>query len=247
VPPDPYERLQTARAAVQARKDERSELAARLLALGRGGDEETLAEVSARLDALPRELLTSELDLARADVEAARATLRAAEASLVRARAELDEAGAPDRARARLETDEHWVRECRLAAERAERRRDELTARAAPGADRPPAEPDDDARHRAFAKRVTDARDAIERARAARAQAELDLVQAAELAKVALEGLAGASAAADWRALEHARQARVEAANAVGPAWEAHRWATLRVARAEYELNRLVEDRLAGR
>ena len=86
---------------------------------------------------------------------------------------------------------------------------------------------------------------AIERARAARGQAELDLVQATELARVALDGLAGARAGSDWRAIEHARQARADAANAVGPAWEALRCATLRVARAEYELRRLVEDRLA--
>jgi hypothetical protein len=40
--------------------------------------------------------------------------------------------------------------------------------------------------------------------------------------------------------------ARTAAAGAVGPAWEASRWAGLRVAGAEYELDRLVEERLAG-
>jgi hypothetical protein len=242
VPADPYERLQAARAAVQALAGERDALAGRLLQLAQGGDEEALVEASVRLDALPGELHAAELDLARADVEAARATLRAAEASLARARAELEEeAGAPDAAHARLETDEHWVRECRLAAERAERRRDQLSARRVAAE---PAEPAEE-RHRTLAKRVAEARAAIERARAARGQADLDLVQASELAKVALDGLAGAAAASDWRALEHARRARADAAAAVGPAWEAVRWATLRVARAEYELQRLVGERLA--
>ena len=159
MPADPYERLQAARAAVQALADERDALAGRLLQLAQGGDEEALVEASVRLDALPGELHGAELDLARADVEAARATLRAAEASLARARAELEEAGAPDAARARLETDEHWVRECRLAAERAERRHDQLSAR------RVAAESTEE-RHRTFAKRVAEARAAIERARA---------------------------------------------------------------------------------
>ena len=161
MPADPYERLQAARAAVQALADERDPLAGPLLQLAQGGDEEALVEASVRLDALPGELHGAELDLARADVEAARATLRAAEASLARARAELEEAGAPDAARARLETDEHWVRECRLAAERAERRHDQLSAQRA-GAGPEPA----DERHRTFAKRVAEARAAIERARA---------------------------------------------------------------------------------
>jgi hypothetical protein len=249
VPSDPYERLQAARAAVQARNDERAALAASLLELASGGDEESLAEASARLDALPGELHAAELDLAMADVAAARATLRAAEASLARARDELDEAGAPSKARARLETDEDWVRECRSAAERAERRFQALTARppggpgaaaGAPGAAEPA-----DAGHRVFAKRVTEARAGIERAGAARSQAELDLLQATELAKVALERLADAAAGSDWRAIQHAREARADAAGAVGPAWEALRCASLRVARAEYELRRLVEERLA--
>ncbi len=95
-------------------------------------------------------------------------------------------------------------------------------------------------------RRPAEARDAIERAREASNQAELDIIQATELARVALEGLAAARAGADWRALEHARQARTTAAGAIGPAWEASRWAGLRVARAEYELDRLVEERLAG-
>ena len=62
---------------------------------------------------------------------------------------------------------------------------------------------------------------------------------------MALDGLAGAADASDWRALEHAPPARAAPAAAVGPAWEAVRWATLRVARAEYELQRLVGERLA--
>jgi hypothetical protein len=138
--------------------------------------------------------------------------------------------------------DEQWVRDCRSAAERAERRARELQA----AVDRARDEPVDEAAHRGFAKRVVEARDAIERAREASNQAELDLIQATELARVALEGLAAARAGTDWRALEHARQARTAAAGAIGPAWEASRWAGLRVARAEYELDRLVEERLAG-
>jgi hypothetical protein len=155
-------------------------------------------------------------------------------------------AAAPDRpvavAGARRVADEQWVRDCRAAAERAERRARELQA----AVDRARDEPVDEAAHRGFAKRVVEARDAIERAREASNQAELDLIQATELARVALEGLAAARAGADWRALEHARQARTTAAGAIGPAWEASRWAGLRVARAEYELDRLVEERLAG-
>lgn len=138
--------------------------------------------------------------------------------------------------------DEQWVRDCRSAAERAERRARELQM----AVDRARDEPVDEAAHHGFAKRVVEARDAIERAREASNQAELDLIQAIELARVALEGLATARAGADWRALEHARQARTAAAGAIGPAWEASRWAGLRVARAEYELDRLVEERLAG-
>jgi hypothetical protein len=143
---------------------------------------------------------------------------------------------------ARRVADEQWVRDCRSAAERAERRARELQV----AVDRARAEPVDEAAHRGFAKRVAEARDAIERAREASNQAELDLIQATELARVALEGLAAARTGADWRALEHARQARTAAAGAIGPAWEASRWAGLRVARAEYELDRLVEERLAG-
>jgi len=143
---------------------------------------------------------------------------------------------------ARRVADEQWVRDCRSAAERAERRARELQV----AVDRARAEPVDEAAHRGFAKRVAEARDAIERAREASNQAELDIIQATELARVALEGLAAARVGADWRALEHARQARTTAAGAIGPAWEASRWAGLRVARAEYELDRLVEERLAG-
>jgi hypothetical protein len=139
--------------------------------------------------------------------------------------------------------DEQWVRDCGSAAERAERRARELQL----AVDRGRAEqPVDEAAHRGFAKRVVEARDAIERAKEAANQAELDLIQATELARVALEGLAAARAGADWRTLEHARQARTAAAGAIGPAWEASRWAGLRVARAEYELDRLVEERLAA-
>jgi hypothetical protein len=64
---------------------------------------------------------------------------------------------------------------------------------------------------------------------------------------VALDGLLAARSGSDWRALEHARQARADAAAAVGPAWEALRCAGLRIARAEYELDRLVEEWLASR
>jgi hypothetical protein len=281
VPPDPYERLQAARTAVKALKDERSMLAVRLSDLAKGSDEEALVEASMRLDALPTELLRAELKLARADRQAARATLQAAEASLARALAEVREVATPppatvrerleraagdddpdaaapedaeaeaaeeppavsDAARARRGADEQWVRECRLAVERAERRVRELEA-ALNGAGR--AEPDEQA-HRAFAKRTSEARGAIEQARTAHGQADLDLIHATELAKVALDGLLAARAGADWRALEHARQARVDAAAAVGPAWEALRCAGLRIARAEYELDRLVEEWLAGR
>jgi hypothetical protein len=278
VPPDPYERLQAARTAVKALKDERSTLAIRLAELAKGSDEEALVEASVRLDALPTELLRAQLKLARADRQAAKATLQAAEASLARALADVrDVAGPPpaptvkeklDRAatdeepdaaaaapadgdqpgrsgagRDRRGADEQWVRECRLAVERAEQRVRELEAAVAGAGN---AEPDE-VGHRAFAKRTTEARGAIEQARTARGQAELDLMHATELAKVALDGLVGARAGADWRALEHARQARADAAAGVGPAWEALRCAGLRIARAEYELDRLVEEWLAGR
>jgi hypothetical protein len=153
------------------------------------------------------------------------------------------EASLHDAAQARRGADEQWVRECRLAVERAERRVRELEAAVA-GAGR--AEPDEPA-HRAFAKRTTEARGAIDQARTVRGQAELDLIHVTELAKVALDGLLAARSGADWRALEHARQARADAAALVGPAWEALRCAGLRIARAEYELDRLVEEWLAAR
>ena len=273
MPPDPYERLQAARTAVKALKDERSMLAVRLVDLAKGSDEEALVEASMRLDALPTELLRAELKLARADRQAARATLQAAEASLARALANVrevepladatvkekleraatsddDEAdgegeeapketpGLADAAKVRRGADEQWVRECRLAVERAEQRVRALEVRVAE-AGRP--EPDE-AAHRAFAKRTAEARGAIEQARTANGQAELDLIHATELAKVALDGLMAARAGADWRALDHARQARAAAAAAVGPAWEALRCAGLRIARAEYELDRLIEE-----
>jgi hypothetical protein len=284
VPPDPYERLQAARTAVKALKDERSLLAVRLSELAKGSDEEALVEASMRLDVLPTELLRAELKLARADRQAARATLQAAEASLARAlanvrdlaplpdatvkekleRAATDDAepadgdqdgasegepapgetpGLAEAAKARRGADEQWVRECRLAVERAEQRVRTLEAAVAE-AGRP--EPDEPA-HRAFAKRTSEARGAIEQAGTANGQAELDLMHATELAKVALDGLLAARAGADWRALEHARQARADAAAGVGPAWEALRCAGLRIARAEYELDRLVEEWLAAR
>ena len=284
MPPDPYERLQAARTAVKALKDERSMLAVQLTELAKGSDEEALVEASMRLDALPTELLRAELKLARADRQAARATLQAAEASLARALANIrdveplpdatvkekleraagDESepadgedgtedgaaeaapetpGLSEAAKARRGADEQWVRECRLAVERAERRVRALEAAVAE-AGRP--EPDEPA-HRAFAKRTSEARGAIDQARTVHGQAELDLIHATELAKVALDGLLGARAGADWRALEHARQARADAAAGVGPAWEALRCAGLRIARAEYELDRLVEEWLAVR
>ena len=279
MPPDPYERLQAARTAVKALKDERSMLAVRLAELAKGSDEEALVEASMRLDVLPVELLRAELKLARADRQAARATLQAAEASLARAlanvreveplpdatvkekleRAAGDEEEAAEgeadgetpgespelaeAAKARRGADEQWVRECRKAVERAEQR-----VRALEGAVSEVGRPDpDEPAHRAFAKRTSEARGAIEQARTAHSQADLDLIHATELAKVALDGLMAARAGADWRALEHARQARADAAAAVGPAWEALRCAGLRIARAEYELDRLVEEWLAAR
>jgi hypothetical protein len=285
VPPDPYERLQAARTAVKALKDERAMLALRLADLAKGSDEEALVEASMRLDALPIELLRAELKLARADRQAARATLQAAEASLARALANVrdmeplpdatvkekleraaedgpepadgDQDGGPEEGEAapgqtpglaeaveaRRGADEQWVRECRLAVERAEQR---VRALEAAVAEAGPPEPDEPV-HRAFAKRTTEARGAIEQARTANSQADLDLIHATELAKVALDGLLAARGGADWRALEHAHQARADAAAAVGPAWEALRCAGLRVARAEYELDRLVEEWLAAR
>jgi hypothetical protein len=262
VPPDPYERLQAARTTVKTLKDERATLAVRLAELARGGDEDELMGASRRLDTLPGELLRAELDLAKADHQAARATLVAAETNLAGAGVDLadpDPDPAPDPlsnggppssppdppstgGRTQRVSDEHWVAECRVAVERAQRRERELQA----AVDRAHAEPADEARHRGFAKRVLEARDAIERARTASRQAELDLIQANELAKVALDGLGAASTGVDWRALEHARQARADAAGAVGPAWEATRFAGLRVARAQYELDRLIEERLGG-
>ena len=283
MPPDPYERLQAARTAVKALKDERSMLAVRLVDLAKASDEEALVEASMRLDALPVELLRAELKLARADRQAAKATLQAAEASLARALANVrdveplpdatvkekleraaegeaeepegepaddDDEPAPvetpglaEAAKQRRGADEQWVRECRLAVERAEQRVRALEAAVAE-AGRP--EPDEPA-HRAFAKRTTEARGAIEQARTANGQAELDLMHATELAKVALDGLLAARGGADWRALEHARQARADAAAGVGPAWEARRCAGLRIARAEYELDRLVEEWVSSR
>jgi hypothetical protein len=288
VPPDPYERLQAARTAVKALKDERSMLAVRLTELAKGSDEEALVEASMRLDVLPVELLRAELKLARADRQAARATLQAAEASLARALANVRDVeplpdatvkekleraaadgsepaegedggaeepgqhgetapretqGLAEAAKARRGADEQWVRECRLAVERAEQRVRALEA-AVSEAGRP--DPDEPA-HRAFAKRTTEARGAIEQARTAHSQADLDLIHATELAKVALDGLLAARTGADWRALEHARQARADAAGAVGPAWEALRCAGLRIARAEYELDRLVDEWVAAR
>ena len=277
MPPDPYERLQAARTAVKALKDERSMLAVRLVDLAKASDEEALVEASMRLDALPTELLRAELKLARADRQAARATLQAAEASLARALANVRDVeplpdatvkekleraagsgdedapedeqapaetpGLVDAAKQRRGADEQWVRECRLAVERAEQRVRALEARVAE-AGRP--EPDEPA-HRAFAKRTTEARGAIEQARTANGQAELDLMHATELAKVALDGLLAARAGADWRALEHARAARADAAAGVGPAWEALRCAGLRIARATYELDRLVEEWVSSR
>src|SRR4030095_3343764 len=71
VPPDPYERLQAARTAVKALKDERSMLAVRLVDLAKASEEEALVEASMRLDALPTELLRAELKLARADRQGA--------------------------------------------------------------------------------------------------------------------------------------------------------------------------------
>jgi hypothetical protein len=282
VPPDPYERLQAARTAVKALKDERSMLAVRLVDLAKASDEEALVEASMRLDALPTELLRAELKLARADRQAAKATLQAAEASLARALANIrdveplpdatvkekleraagsgdEEApedeqvdsdeqpaetpGLADAARDRRGADEQWVRECRLAVERAEQRVRALEARVAEAGRHEPDEP----AHRAFAKRTTEARGAIDQARGANDQAELDLMHATELAKVALDGLLAARAGADWRALEHARAARADAAAGVGPAWEALRCAGLRIARATYELDRLVEEWVSSR
>ena len=282
MPPDPYERLQAARTAVKALKDERSMLAVRLVDLAKASDEEALVEASMRLDALPTELLRAELKLARADRQAAKATLQAAEASLVRAlanvrdvepladatvkekleraagsgdeeapedeQADSDEQpaetpGLADAARDRRGADEQWVRECRLAVERAEQRVRALEARVAEAGRHEPDEP----AHRAFAKRTTEARGAIDQARGANDQAELDLMHATELAKVALDGLLAARAGADWRALEHARAARADAAAGVGPAWEALRCAGLRIARATYELDRLVEEWVSSR
>ena len=282
MPPDPYERLQAARTAVKALKDERSMLAVRLVDLAKASDEEALVEASMRLDALPTELLRAELKLARADRQAAKATLQAAEASLARAlanirdveplpdatvkekleraagsgdeeapedeQADSDEQpaetpGLADAARDRRGADEQWVRECRLAVERAEQRVRALEARLAEAGRHEPDEP----AHRAFAKRTTEARGAIDQARGANDQAELDLMHATELAKVALDGLLAARAGADWRALEHARAARADAAAGVGPAWEALRCAGLRIARATYELDRLVEEWVSSR
>ncbi|HET9292532.1 MAG TPA: hypothetical protein VFQ49_15780 [Actinomycetes bacterium] len=280
MPPDPYERLQAARTAVKALKDERSLLAVRVAELAKGSDEEALVEASMRLDALPAELLRAELKLARADRQAARATLQAAEASLARALANVREVeplpdatvkekleraagdeddqasegeadehaprespGLAEAAKARRGADEQWVREGRLAVERAEQRVRVLEGAVAEAGRQ---EPDEQA-HRAFAKRASEARGAIDQARNVHGQADLDLIHATELAKVALDGLLAARSGADWRALEHARQVRADAAAAVGPAWEALRCAGLRIARADYELDRLVEEWLAVR
>ncbi|HET6812879.1 MAG TPA: hypothetical protein VFJ69_02560, partial [Actinomycetota bacterium] len=151
--------------------------------------------------------------------------------------------GLAEAVKVRRSADEQWVRECRVAVERAEQRVRALEGAVAEAGRHEP----DESAHRAFAKRTSEARGAIEQARTANGQAELDLMHATELAKVALDGLLAARAGADWRALEHARQARTDAAAGVGPAWEAFRCAGLRIARADYELDRLVEEWLAGR
>src|SRR5918994_6846761 len=103
--------------------------------------------------------------------------------------------GLAEAAKQRRGADEQWVRECGLAVERAEQR-----VRAVGGAvaEAGRHEPDESA-HRAFAKRTSEARGAIEQARTANGQAELDLMHATELAKVALDGLLAARAGADWR------------------------------------------------
>jgi hypothetical protein len=151
--------------------------------------------------------------------------------------------GLSDAAKARRGADEQWARDCRKAVERAEQRVRSLEAAVAEAGRHEP----DEAAHRAFAKRTSEARGAIDQARTANGQAELDLIHATELAKVALDGLLAARAGPDWRALDHARQDRADAAAAVGPAWEALRCAGLRIARADYELDRLVEEWLAAR
>jgi hypothetical protein len=208
----------------------------------------TLQAAEASLGALRAE--AADLDAARGNADDPGAAGEdadpgAAESPGAREEATGEDAGEPGggggRLGARLAAEEQWVRDCRRAVERAEARARELQA----AVDRGRGEPADETVHRGFAKRVAEARDTIERAKTARGQAELDLIQTAELARVALDGLAAASAGADWRSLEQARQARADAAAAVGPAWEALRWAGLRVARAEYELDRLVEERLA--
>jgi len=238
---------------VKALKDERSMLAVRLADLAKGSDEEALVEASMRLDVLPVELLRAQLKLARADRQAARATLQAAEASLARALASVREVQPlPDATvTEKLE---------RAAGDGSEPDGDgagdgapeETTAPGvtpglADAAEAARAGRPDEPAHRAFAKRTGEARGAIEQARTAHSQADLDLIHATELAKVALDGLLAARAGADWRALDHARRARADAAAAVGPAWEALRCAGLRIARAEYELDRLVDEWVAGR
>ena len=139
--------------------------------------------------------------------------------------------------------DEQWVRECRLAVERAEQRvrswRPASPRPAASSPTRPSTAPSPSGPPRPGG--------AIEQARTANGQAELDLMHATELAKVALDGLMAARAGADWRALDHARQARADAAAAGRPAWEALRCAGLRIARADYELDRLIEEWLSNR
>jgi hypothetical protein len=151
--------------------------------------------------------------------------------------------GLAEVAKARRGADEQWVHECRKAVERAEQRVRSLEAAVAEAGRHEP----DETAHRAFAKRTSEARGAIDQARTANGQAELDLIHATELAKVALDGLLATRSGADWRALDHARQARTDAAAGVGPAWEALRCAGVRIARAEYELDRLVEEWLATR
>src|SRR5215204_6018274 len=230
VPPDPYERLQAARTAVKALKDERSMLAVRLVDLAKASDEEPLPDATVK-EKLERAAGSGDED-APEDEQADGDEQAPAETP-----------GLVDAAKQRRGADEQWVRECRLAVERAEQRVRALEARVAE-AGRP--EPDEPA-HRAFAKRTTEARGAIEQARTANGQAELDLMHATELAKVALDGLLAARAGADWRALEHARAARADAAAGVGPAWEALRCAGLRIARATYELDRLVEEWVSSR
>src|SRR5215217_7702043 len=104
VPPDPYERLQAARTAVKALKDERSMLAVRLVDLANARDVEPLPDATVK-EKLERAAGSGDED-APEDEQADGDEQAPAETP-----------GLVDAAKQRRGADEQWVRECRLAVD----------------------------------------------------------------------------------------------------------------------------------